>query len=115
MPDLNSLTHPEYQTLVRSGLFWELYPDATGNYAADVSANQKNPIRITVAGGVGVGKSVIIQLIKDALESVGFDVKSLDDEFDLTYKFDARVRLVAENTLVELAPLDVTSPGKGES
>lgn len=99
---LQDMNQQEYHALVDSGMFWEMYPEATGCYAEDVEQHRRNPIRILVVGGVGTGKSVIIQLIKDSLESNGFDVKSLDDEFDLTYKFNERVSLVASSTTVEI-------------
>ena len=104
---LEGLSREEYYRAVNSGMFWELFPGATGSYSEDVEQHQKNPIRITVAGGVGVGKSVIIQLIVDKLVSEGFDVKSIDDEFDLSYKFNDRVALVAESSKIEVAPMNL--------
>ena len=104
---LEGLSREEYARAVNSGMFWELFPGATGNYSEDVGQHQKNPIRITVAGGVGVGKSVIIQLIKDKLESEGFDVKSFDDEFDIEYRFNERVAFVAESSKIEISPITI--------
>ena len=104
---LQNLSRQEYDSFVKSGMFWEMHPDATGNYAEDVEQYQRNPIRILVSGCVGAGKSVIIQLIKDKLESEGFDVTSLDEECDVMYRFNDRVAFVAESSKIEISPITI--------
>ena len=104
---LQKLSRQEYDSIVKSGMFWEMHPDASGNYAEDVEQYQRTPIRILVSGCVGAGKSVIIQLIKDKLESEGFDVTSLDDEFDVEYRFNERVAFVAESSKIEISPITI--------
>ena len=40
-PDLTTFSEKEYQSLFASGMLWEFYPEATGNYFHDVlSANK---------------------------------------------------------------------------
>ena len=107
MRELQSLSRTEYDGLVKSGMFWEMHPDASGNYAEDIEQYQRTPIRILVSGCVGAGKSVIIQLIKDKLESEGFDVTSLDDEFDVMHRFNDRVAFVAESSKIEISPITI--------
>ena len=35
--ELSSFSEEEYIKLLKSGMFWEFYPDATGNYKEDCS------------------------------------------------------------------------------
>lgn len=96
----------EYEKLKSSGMLWEFYPEATGNYWVDSAPREeKNQIKICVFGAVGTGKSVIAQLIKDKLVAEGFAVSLIDDEFEISYKFNERVKMVAEHTEVTISPI----------
>lgn len=36
MKNLKDFSKEEYTLLLKSGMFWELYPEATGDYSEDV-------------------------------------------------------------------------------
>lgn len=84
----------------------ELAHKALNNFE-DVDAAGLERIRITVAGAIGVGKSVIIKLIEDALTEKGFSVSSLDDELRGYRLSDDRISAVASSTSVEISPVYV--------
>ena len=35
IPDLYQMSEEEYNKILKSGMFWEWYPDATGNWLID--------------------------------------------------------------------------------
>lgn len=46
MNKLSTFTKEEYNTLLNSGMFWELYPEATGIYYKDVELSLNNKFKI---------------------------------------------------------------------
>ena len=45
---IKDLTIGEYLSLVNSGLFYELYPEATGNYEEDVKLSKEGKFKIEI-------------------------------------------------------------------
>jgi len=43
---IKDLSKEEYLLLVNSGMFWELYPEATGIYEEDIKSSQNNKFNI---------------------------------------------------------------------
>lgn len=48
-PELHQLKFEEYQSLFKSGMLWEIYPDATGVYYQDVQIKQQEEYNKTDA------------------------------------------------------------------
>ena len=46
MNKLHKLSKREYTKLLNSGMFWELYPEATGIYEKDVQLSLNNKFKI---------------------------------------------------------------------
>ena len=85
MKRLETFTEEEYEKLKASGMFWEIYPDATGNYASDTKPREKC-ITINHAGNyqcyVYLNKdgnySIPEDYMEDIVEKIGdFDVVAL--------------------------------------
>ena len=43
---IKDFTEEEYLTLLNSGMFWELYPEATGIYEKDVELSKQGKFNI---------------------------------------------------------------------
>ena len=48
MKQIHSMTEEEYNSLKASGMFWEIFPEATGDYIADATQSAINHIGSTV-------------------------------------------------------------------
>ena len=48
MKQIHSMTEEEYNSLKASGMFWEIFPEATGDYVADATQSAVNLIESTV-------------------------------------------------------------------
>ena len=46
MIKLHTFTKEEYTKLLNSGMFWELYPEATGIYEKDIQLSLDNKFKI---------------------------------------------------------------------
>lgn len=42
MKGLKDFSKEEYTMLLKSGMFWELYPEATGDYSEDVVSRRED-------------------------------------------------------------------------
>lgn len=101
LPNLKDLSKEEYQLALKSGMFWEYYPEATGSYYEDVEKNKQvmTPIEKIelfnkISGNLSTKRS-----LKDALPYTYFSliceemdelVEAYDDE-DLEETVDACV------------------------
>lgn len=45
---IKNLTQGEYLLLLNSGLFYELYPEATGDYELDVKLSKESKFKIEI-------------------------------------------------------------------